>query len=136
MDFELINRRAEESDAEGQSQCDLPINEEPTEDQKILRKVDAKILKCIIERNADFAELPFYVFTRLIKTKAVRQHIMKELRVDCPAPKDEVDHWVSLSDKDQFSEFAAGQLTFAQLKRSIAQRRFGVEYMTVDDYLQ
>jgi hypothetical protein len=58
------------------------------------------------------------------------------LRLDCPAPKEEVDHWVGLSDKDQFSEFASGKLTFAQLKRSIAQRRFGVEYMTVDDYMQ
>ena len=77
--------------------------------------------------------MPYYVFTRLIKQPRIRHEVLKALPHDSTATREEINQWVELSDKDQFAKYASGKCTFAQLRKSVAERRFNVKYTVLDD---
>lgn len=46
---------------------------------------------------------------------------------------EELDEWIEISDKDQFADYSSQKITFAQLKQSVASRRFNINYKVLDD---
>ena len=55
------------------------------------------------------------------------------MRHDQSVPISEIDHWIGLCDKDHFIKYSTGEITFNQLKRLIAERKYNMKYVTLDD---
>lgn len=60
--------------------------------------------------------MPFYVFANLIKNPYIRTEVIKELPFDATATRAELDQWLELCEKDQYSAYASNKITFAQFR--------------------
>lgn len=89
----------------------------------------------MIARNSQFENLPYYEFANLIKNPYIRSEIVGALPNDPKATRAEMDHWLALSEKDQYLAYVDKKKTFAQLKSSISARKFNLHYTVLDDLI-
>lgn len=87
----------------------------------------------MLSLNSDFESMPFYRFAELIKNPKMRSEIIRGLPYDPTATAEELNHWLALSEKDQFQDYVSGKKTFTQFRSSIASRKFKVKYTVLDD---
>jgi hypothetical protein len=118
VDFELLAKQAQE-------------------DKELVGRLGdtskGKFVSSLLDQQTDFSSMPFYQFAELIQNRQIRAEVIRGLKYDPTAPFDEMDHWLALSEKDQFKDYVSGKTTFAQFKASIADRRFKVKYTVFDD---
>ena len=99
----------------------------------MISAVELALVTNLIKRDAEFGKLPYYIFTRLIKNPIIRSRVVKTLPRQPKLTIEELDEWIELSDKDQFADYSSGKCTFAQLKKSVAERRFNIKYKVLED---
>ena len=78
--------------------------------------LENRLLNFMISRDVDFTKMPYYVFANYIKNPAIREEVIKGLNYDATAPREELDTWLEICEKDQYSAYASGKITFAQFR--------------------